>query len=221
MKKLLLFSLLIFLFAACKKDKLTGQGPSIIEAREGVVQNTQIHSVRITGSTKLTIAHGEMYDLELKGYTNLVNAIKTEVLNNVLIIEYPENYQVTNDNVVVRFTIPQIPNVRVNGASNTTLIGSYPDKENLNLQVNGSGSILAAIGKVKNLEIISNGSGSINAYNFISENVIASMNGSGEIKTTALNNLKARISGSGNINYFGNPIIDSNISGSGKLIKVN
>lgn len=220
MKKLLVISLLFFSITGCKKDTIMGQGPVIIEARPHKVQQGNIQHVQINGSIRVLIAHGDIFDLEVKGYENLVRAIRTEVINNTLVIEYPANYRVKNDNVQVLFTIPQIPNVTINGSSKTTVIGNYPDKNEVKFHIDGSGEINAGIGNINNMEMNIKGSGKIDAYNFISKNAKATITGSGEIGTTALDSLNATIIGSGQVKYFGNAVVNKNITGSGSVLKL-
>ncbi len=223
MKKplLIICCICIFILNACTKDSLRGEGHTITEDRTLLVQ-AGLQTVRVNGSTKVQIIYGTAYHLEVKGYANLVGALSTDVKNNILVVEFPNHYTIKNDNTEIFLTLPNLPNLYINGSADANLSGIFPANENIDFTINGSGNINAT-----NVNMNTNiakyqvsGSGKINATNLVSKSCESSISGSGEITTSVFNTLKANISGSGEIYYYGNPIVDSRISGSGKVLKL-
>lgn len=221
MKKSLLgiIPIIAILLGACTKDKLTGEGPIITENRTLLVLGG-LNTVKVNGSTDVHVTQGDEYKLEVKGYGNLVVALSTDVKNNVLVLEFPNHYNVRNDNTEIFLTIPHLPNLYINGSADADVSGNFPDQADLFFHVNGSAKINAGSINVENLDVNINGSGDLNITNVMAQYANISINGSGKVKTTVSDHLKASISGSGEINYYGDAVVETNISGSGKVEKL-
>jgi len=221
MKKLLfgIIPIIIILFSACAKDKLRGEGPVVTEYRTLLVVGG-LETVKINGSTDVHVTYGDNYELAVKGYGNLVAALSTDVRNNVLTVEFPNHYNIRNDNTEIFLTIPHLPNIDINGSSNVDASGNFPDQPDLFFHVNGSAKINAGFIKVENVDVNINGSGNLNIINVMAQKAKISISGSGKVKATVSENLKASISGSGEILYKGDAVAETNISGSGKVTKL-
>ncbi|HTN19620.1 MAG TPA: DUF2807 domain-containing protein [Pelobium sp.] len=220
MKKSLIgiITIIAILLTACTKDKLRGEGPIVTEYRTLLVVGG-LETVKINGSTDVHVTYGDNYELAVKGYGNLVAALSTNVRNNVLTVEFPNHYNVRNDNTEIFLTIPHLPNIDINGSSNVDASGNFPNQPNLFFHVNGSAKINAGFINVENLDVNINGSGNLNVANVMAQNAKISISGSGKVKATVNKNLKASISGSGEILYHGDASVETNISGSGKVTK--
>ena len=92
-------------------------------------------------------------------------------------------------------------NVVIEGSGNVFALEEFPDIENTNLRIIGSGSIIA--------------------YPLKATNSSVDIVGSGICKVNVETDLKVRVEGSGTVYYKGNPTIDSSVSGSGKVIDAN
>ncbi|HET8828013.1 MAG TPA: head GIN domain-containing protein [Pelobium sp.] len=222
MKKSLLIGIvpiIAILLGACTKEKLTGEGSIITENRTLLVLGG-LKTVKVKGSTDVYVTQGDEYKLEVKGYGNLVAALSTDVKNNVLVLEFPNHYNVRNDNTEIFLTIPHLPNLSINGSADADVSGNFPDQPDLFFHVNGSAKINAGLINVENLDVKINGSGNLNVSNVMAENAHISISGSGKVKATVSDYLKASISGSGEISYSGDAVVETQISGSGKVAKL-
>lgn len=212
-----------FIFSSCEKNNvIRGEGPSSTENRTLLVQQG-FSSIRISGSTDAEIVYGANYKLEVSGYSNLLNALSTDVSGGTLYVKFPDHHSVRNDNTRIILTIPHIPNLQLNGDIQASISGIFPAQPSLDFQINGSGEIdaEAANSNIDESEFTVNGSGDITAYNIISRKCEGNISGSGTIKTSVFNSLDVDISGSGDFFYKGNPTVTSQISGSGKVQRVN
>lgn len=95
--------------------------------------------------------------------------------------------------------------------------------KNLNVEIEGSGSVFALeeFPDIENTNLRIIGSGSIIGYPLKATNSLVDVVGSGICKVYVESEMKVRVEGSGTVYYKGNPTIESNISGSGKIIDAN
>lgn len=212
-------ALLAILITSCSKERLMGEGQIITDNRT-IIATSGLETVKVNGSSSLHIIYGRDYKLEVKGYGNLVTALSTELKNNILTVEFPNHYNVRNDNTEVFLTMPNLPNLYLNGSINAYTSGDFPDQSDLFFKISGSATLNAGFIKVKRLNVNISGSADLNVVNVITKSADISISGSGKIKATVSDNLKASISGSGEILYIGNPVVDSKISGSGKITRI-
>ncbi len=198
-------------------------------------------AVALAGWFDVELVDGKEGELTLKGESNLLDYIKTEVKNGKLIVKVEKgvNLRPSNWNSGIYITVPveQINAVALSGSgdivSKTTL-----KSDNFSARMSGSGDITLAIeaetvetslsgsgdinleGKATNLDIQVSGSGDVKAYGLEAEFVTAQVSGSADIRVTANQAIDARVSGSGDISYRGNPKkIKSKSSGSGDISK--
>ena len=76
-------------------------------------------------------------------------------------------------------------------------------------------------GSANDLDVEINGSGSVNAERFSVLRSKAKISGSGEILVLAEKSLDANVTGSGKVSYRGNAVVDKKISGSGEVKKLD
>lgn len=222
-KYIIAFISAVLLFSSCEKQNtIQGEGPQGTEDRTLLVQQG-FTSIRISGSTDARILFAPNYKLEVKGYNNLMNALRTEVRGGTLYVSFPDHYNVKNDNTEIVLTIPRIPNLELNGNIQAEISGTFPAQASLNFRINGSGDIEAneAQALVEESEFSINGSGEIQALNILARSAKGRISGSGTIATSVSNVLDVDISGSGDFLYRGNPVVTSRISGSGKVQRLN
>ncbi len=86
--------------------------------------------------------------------------------------------------------------------------------------VTGSG-LVKLTGSASNLNVEINGSGTVNAGNFSVNNSKARISGSGSTELMVGESLQATVSGSGVVAYRGNPVVEKKISGSGEIKKLD
>jgi uncharacterized protein involved in outer membrane biogenesis len=207
--------LLVVIFASCQKSMIHGKGETITQIRTvGTFTSAQVN-----GSIEMHIIKGAEQKVEVKGYSNLVNVVETNLVNNRLNIKFQDEFfNIRNNNVQVYITVPALDGAATNGSGGTSIEG-FTNGGTISANVNGSGRITISNSTYDNAVLEVNGSGEINAAGLSSKNVDATIHGSGNIETTCSQVLKGSISGSGNIKYWGNPAVDVKISGSGRVKK--
>ncbi|WP_136467937.1 head GIN domain-containing protein [Flagellimonas onchidii] len=197
--------------------------------------------VALSGWFDVELVDGKEGELSLKGESNLLEYIKTEVKNGKLVIKVEKgvNLKPSNWNGGIHVTVPveSINAVALSGSGD--IVGKTPLKANdFSAKMSGSGditlevqaqSVSAALsgsgdirldGRTTDFDVQVSGSGDISAYELEAENVNAQVSGSADIKVTVHQSLNAKVSGSGDIHYRGNPDkVKSVASGSGDISK--
>lgn len=198
-------------------------------------------AVALAGWFDVELVDGNEGEITLKGESNLLEYIKTEVKNGKLIVKAEKgvNLRPSNWNSGIYITVPveTINSVTLSGSgdivSKTTLksddfatrisgsgdITLDIEAENVEATLSGSGDINLE-GRATNLDIQVSGSGDIKAYELDAEFATVQVSGSADVKVTVNQSIDARVSGSGDITYRGNPKkIKSKSSGAGDISK--
>ncbi|UII80181.1 head GIN domain-containing protein [Flagellimonas sp. CMM7] len=198
-------------------------------------------AVALAGWFDVELVDGDEGEITLKGESNLLEYIKTEVKNGKLIVKAEKgvNLRPSNWNSGIYITVPveTINSVTLSGSgdivSKTTLksddfatrisgsgdITLDIEAENVEATLSGSGDINLE-GRTTNLDIQVSGSGDIKAYGLEAEFATVQVSGSADVKVTVNQSIDARVSGSGDISYRGNPKkIKSKSSGAGDISK--
>ncbi|WP_190808333.1 head GIN domain-containing protein [Flagellimonas sp. S3867] len=197
--------------------------------------------VTLAGWFDVELVSGQEGELTLKGESNLLEYIKTEVKDGKLVIKTEKgvNLRPSNWNGGIHITVPieSISAVALSGSGD--IVGKTTIKtDDFSARMSGSGDINLSVqaqnvaaalsgsgdirlnGKTNDFEVQVSGSGDVSAYELEAENVTAQVSGSADIKVTANQSIDARVSGSGDIHYRGNPDkIKSKASGSGDISK--
>jgi hypothetical protein len=178
--------------------------------------------------------------VQLTGYDNILDKIKTEVIDNTLIIKKDGVFHFDLDkDVKAIITIPSIHALTISGAADADLKGNITGDE-FNLKVSGAGDVkienintnvftssLSGAGSLEIAKGIVNtasykvaGAGDIDAFPLVSKDVKAMVSGAGDISLSAIEHLDVHISGAGDVKYKGTPVISSDINGIGSLESV-
>lgn len=241
MKKLAAFSLIVLFSASCtaqwgKKVKGNGNVTSV-ERSVGDYER-----VGVSGFFDVDLVSGNEGEITLKGESNLLEHIVTEVKNGQLNIKVEKGYNLRpsnwKDGIHITVPIESIDGVALSGSGDivgktkiktdnfkTSMSGSGDitldiDANSVSSSMSGSGDIRLS-GSTRSFEATISGSGDIAAFDLEADNVDATVSGSANIEVTATKMLKARVSGSGDIDYKGNPDkVDTKTSGSGDITKV-
>ncbi|MCL6275354.1 DUF2807 domain-containing protein [Muricauda sp. 2012CJ35-5] len=240
MKKLITLTLALSMMAVTNAQwgkKVRGNGDVVtIERSVG-----DYDAVSLAGWFDLEIVAGNEGEIILKGESNLLEYIKTEVKNGKLIVKQERgvNLRPSNWNSGITVTVPieDINAVSLSGSgdvvSRTTIkaddfdasmsgsgdVSLTVEAQSLNASLSGSGDINLE-GSATDFSVQVSGSGDVKAYGLEAEFVTAQVSGSADIKVTANQSIDARVSGSGDISYRGNPKkIKSKASGSGDISK--
>lgn len=195
--------------------------------------------VSVGGSFDVNLVDGTEGKITIKGESNLLPYIETEVRNGKLKIKFKENTNIrTTKRLVVTVPFERIEAVSLGGSGNISVqkrmkaddasfniggsgnITANVDANNVKASIGGSGNIKLK-GKTDNFKCSIAGSGSVKAYDLDTNTLKASIAGSGSVQTSVSSKIKASVVGSGSVYYKGNPKIDSNSIGSGDVIDRN
>ncbi|MCL6266432.1 head GIN domain-containing protein [Flagellimonas myxillae] len=240
MKKLITLTLALSMVAVTNAQwgkRVKGNGNVVtIERSVG-----DYDEVAMAGWFNLELVAGTEGEITLKGESNLLEHIKTEVKNGKLVIKQERGVNLRpsswNSGIVVTVPVKDINAVSLSGSGDivghTTLkaddfhasmsgsgdVSLTVEAQNVSASLSGSGDINLE-GKTTDLNVQVSGSGDVKAYDLEAEFVTAQVSGSADIKVTANQSIDARVSGSGDISYRGNPKkINSKSSGSGDISK--
>ncbi|WP_420322142.1 head GIN domain-containing protein [Flagellimonas sp.] len=197
--------------------------------------------VALAGWFDVELVSGQEGELTLKGESNLLEYVKTEVKNGKLVIKVEKgvNLRPSNWNSSIHITVPveSINTVTLSGSGD--IVGKTTLKaDEFSTRMSGSGDITLSVqaqsvsaalsgsgdirlnGKTSDFNVQVSGSGDVSAYELEAENVSAQVSGSADVRVTANQSLNAQVSGSGDIHYRGNPDkVKSKASGSGDISK--
>lgn len=213
MSKFFLFAGLLFL-ASCTKERIKGSGPTTTETRN--VSN--FTKVTVSGSNSVHIVNGNSFSVQVKGYSNLLPYFETELNGSTLELHFRNGVSVSNNNIEVFITMPQITSLRSSGSTNADIKGPF-NCDVLDVNISGSGNVLIEGAVADQFKLSVSGSGNLKAFGMVAVRADIGISGSGKTEITVTDQLKVDISGSAVVYYKGTPTsVESEISGSGKLI---
>jgi len=230
---LALLAAAVFIFSSCRK--VVGEGPVATETRPA--GNFTGISSGMSGKVIVTI--GPAFKIEVRAQQNVLNVLKTNVVNGILEIDFKENVHIkTHQEVIAFVTLPTIDRLRLSGSGNMDVQGGLVTNslkldisgsgdiivqdatvtDKINARVSGSGSMKLLNGSAKNEDLAISGSGSMDLSGIAAEKAVAQLSGSGDIRVDLSQTLDAHIAGSGSVYYRGSPVVSTHISGSGKVV---
>ena len=223
-------------FAGCKANVFGRVGKGDIKSHTRDL--TGFHSIRSNFSGDITVILGNTYSVSIRGQDNIVEVLKTEVVDSTLKIAFDKTIK-KHDSLAMYITMPRLRYIDHPGAGkfvvnsniseptfSITLTGKgsvwckrIAAQSNLDLYNEGKGDLTVAAGSAQNAVLSVTSSGNIDAANVALQKCEATLSGSGNISLFATQVLTATISGSGNITYSGMAALTQNITGTGQLIK--
>lgn len=203
-----------------------------------VNRSTQNYSgVNCAGFMDFKLVKGTEGALTIKGESNLIEYIITEVKNGTLNVKVKNgtNLKPSKNNPII-ITIPyeSIDKVSLSGSGDVWNEGTIDNDVDVSLSgsgdivldvaaskvkasVSGSGDVTIK-GRTTNLIASVTGSGDFHGFDLDSVNTEVSVTGSGDAAVNCSGEFKARVTGSGDIEYRGNPIKeDTKVVGSGSI----
>lgn len=219
------------LLAGCAFGMVIGSGKSVTETRDV----SDFHAVNFAFLGDLEITQGDEEALTITGDDNIVELIRTRVVDGVLHIDggaanigrtvVPLRYMLTVKNLD-GISLSGLGNVRMtklandevtlalSGAGALTVDALTADTLSVNLSGVGSANLGgAARRQVVNLS----GAGSYYAGDLRTQTATVTIAGLGNAEIWAVETLNAEISGAGNIAYKGRPQVTPRISGLGRV----
>ncbi len=224
--------LLIILTSSCMPS-ITGNGDVITQTREA----TNFTKVNLNIAGDVSITKADNFSVKIEGESNILELLKTEVINDMLVIEFDE-WGIRNfKSLKIYVTMPSLNGVHVSGSGkiesssafsavdfDMSLSGSGDivlkslDVNNVDARISGSGNIhLENNTPADYFDMKISGSGDLHAQNFQTKNFAGFISGSGNCRVNVSETLEAKVSGSGDIHYTGNPEVNASVSGSGKV----
>ena len=196
-------------------------------------------TVALAGWFDLELVSGSEGEITLKGESNLLEYIKTEVKDGKLVIKTRKGVNLKpsswKSGILVVVPVESIDGVSLSGSGDITSRTTLKS-DSFETRISGSGDIVLDVeansveasmsgsgdmklnGKASDFEVQVSGSGDISAYGLEADHVTVQVSGSADVEVTAKQSIKARVSGSGDISYRGNPgKIDTKSSGSGDI----
>ena len=204
-----------------------------------ITRNTSDYdAVKCAGFMDFKIVNGTEGKITIKGESNLLEYIVTEVKNNSLIVKVEKNKNLSPSNnkpLLITIPVKSINSLSLSGSGDLVNDGILKE-DNLKISLSGSGDVVLDVetnslesrvsgsgdmtleGKTTNLIAKVTGSGDMDNYNLDSDYTEAYVTGSGDVKVVCNKKLKARVTGSGDIKYRGNPEQkDTKVVGSGDI----
>lgn len=244
MKNLKMYSVILLtmiLMTSCQDRGNNGLFNCIEGEGDVVTQELLINeftSVRSRGTSQVYITQGIDFKVEVEGQQNIIDNIETDIQDGEWEIEFDECQKNFTD-LKIYITMPVVKSLEVSGSGDMYGQDAFI-VDDIDLKVDGAGSIEVALenatevdarisgsGKIK-LEGTTNylgskvsGSGDLEAYDLESNIGNIKIVGSGDAEVTVYDELDIRIEGSGDVYYKGNPIINVDITGSGDLKNMN
>lgn len=238
MKKFLTLGLVLITVSACAQwgKRIKGNG-NVVTIERSVGEYDEVSSA---GWFDVELVTGNEGEITLKGESNLLEYLKTEVKNGELIIKTEKGVNLKpsswKSGITITVPVEEISAVRLSGSGDVVSKTTLKSSDSFRASIAGSGDVTLTIeadnvrasisgsgdmnldGSAKTLDVSVSGSGDINAYDLEADNVEAQVSGSADLQVTANEMLRARVSGSGDITYKGNPgKVDTKSSGSGDI----
>lgn len=188
-----------------------GSGVAAISTREVPA----FEAIRVDGSVNVEAVAGEKQSLTLECDDNLLELIRTEVVNGVLVVKQAQPYSTTLG-VVVKVAAPALKSACVSGSGD--VCAKNISGKAFEVSIRGSGDVEAE-GRVDALRVSITGSGDAGLQDLVCKNAEVKIAGSGDANVHAEESLKVSIAGSGDVAYHGFPTVEKRIHGSGSVCK--
>lgn len=211
---IILICILQFSLTACTKDTIAGSGTPISEFRN-VAEFTKVNS---EGVFEVTITQGDFQSVEITADDNVIQRVKTEVVDNELRL-YLDDRNYRDINLKANIVSKRITGIENTGIGNF-VISNVDESGNFNIYNSGTGNI-SVTGRAESLTVKNEGDGILKGFQFIVSDCNVEIVGSGDCEVHPTGILNVNIEGGGDVYYKGDPTIEANISGSGKVINAN
>jgi hypothetical protein len=205
---------LLITLTACTKDTIEGSGSPISEFRD-VAYFSRVSS---EGVFEVTITQGDFQSVEITADDNIIQRVKTKVVNNELRL-YLDDRNYKNIRLKANIVAERINGIKNSGIGDVE-ISNVNEDGNFNVDNFGSGDITIA-GIAESLTVYNEGDGTFRGFQFAVSDCNIEIFGSGNCEVHATTTLDVNIEGSGDVYYKGTPSIDVDISGSGQVINAN
>lgn len=214
MKRIIFYLTLIFvvMFIGCRERGVKGSGNVVTELRE----IDDFNQLEVSGAFNIEIEVGSNTSLSISAEDNLQKLIKTEVVNNRLIIENSRSIS-PKRKIKIVISTPSLQEIESSGISNIYADGI--DEQTFSLDLSGAGFI-ELYGKVEQFNVELSGAGRMEAKELYARFVNIDASGASNAEVYVSERLLVDLSGVGTIEYYGDPEdVKEDISGLGNLVK--
>ncbi len=203
MKQALLFATLL---AGCA---IAHAEPTSSEARKP----GEFHAINITGTIGVDARIGPTTSVEVRGTTDRLKQVSTDVKNGVLVIG--TKGELKNSHLRVIITAPSLDALTVSGTGELTVKGITSPR--LDVSVPGTGQVTVA-GTTTDLHLSIGGTGGVKAKELIAATASVTIAGTGQTVVHASRALDVTVSGTGAVEVYGKPEhVKKSISGTGAV----
>ncbi|MES2348911.1 MAG: DUF2807 domain-containing protein [Pseudomonadota bacterium] len=173
-------------------------------------------AVNAKGAFAMTVEVGKTQSVIVSGDDKFVGSLKTEVVDNELLITMPEKInRSSKSDPRITITVPSLSRVKVEGAGETIINNVKTDR--LDIGYLGAGHLVAN-GKVKYLRINAKGVGEVDTKSLVAERVDVNFEGVGHVSVHATDLLNAVAKGMGELDYYGHPkTVNKSVAGIGSV----
>ena len=237
MKKIALFSLVIFVFATgCREiagERIKGSGHVITENRS----TSDFNSIDVSGAIDVYVKQDSATSVKVEADDNILEYIEVHTEGSRLEIYTQNNIRLRPSNKIkVYISSPEYKEIQVSGASSVrceneitsdvldvNLSGASEGRLELNapkISVNVTGASNASIkGKTKDFEGSASGASEIRGFDLLSENADVDASGASNIEIYASVRIDGQSSGASSVNYKGNAQANVGKSGASSVNK--
>ncbi len=171
--------------------------------------------VELRGIGNLSIRQTGSESLSVEAEEDVLPKIRTEVVNNRLIIGPEPNTNIqTTEPINYELTVKDLHALEASGSGGIN--AQDIDTDNLGVSISGSGAVEIS-GRADSQQVGISGSGTYRAEDLRSEEAKITVDGSGSAIVNVSEALDAKVSGSGSVEYIGNPTVEKDVSGAGSV----
>ena len=232
MKKIALFSLVIFVFASgCREmagRRIRGSGHVITENRTA----SGFSNIDVSGAIDVYVRQDSSTSVKVEADDNILEYIEVHTDGSTLEIYTENNIRLRPSNKIkVYVSNPHYKEIQVSGASSVRCENEITSSEDLHIDISGAsegslelnapkvsvnltGASNASVkGKTKDFEGSASGASEIRGFDLLSENANVDASGASHIEIFASVKIDGEASGASSVNYKGNA--QSNVGKSG------
>jgi len=179
---------------------LTGTPGSGVSATQNRTVD-DFHAISVGGVGDVNVSVGGEKSVTVTLDDNLIDMIRTEVVNGELKVRTEGNYR-TSIGLKIEVTVPTLDSVSVSGVGDLTATGI--SGQSFSVSISGVGDALIS-GEVDKLDLNLSGVGNANLKELKAKSVKVNASGTGDATVYATESVDAKASGVSDITVFGNP----------------
>jgi hypothetical protein len=224
----------LLIIVSCNVIGEMGSGNVIREERKVSTFN----GIEVSGAFDIMLTQGTANSVIIEADDNLMNLIRTDVRDNILVIENKKPIS-HSKSLKVFITFTELKSIDLSGAvdiesqgkltlSDLVISGSGASDGKLDMDVQklkidcSGGSKLKLSGSAKDVDVDASGAVDLFAFDFPAETYKLSISGAGKADINVSKELNVDISGAASVHYKGNPTKNvQDISGAGSVKKVD